>query len=186
VPYNATVPEAADVGVSAWSVDPATTITSGSFVAATQYLAAVYYRPDPYTAPLPSKFLLPGVVVGSWTLAQLGLVCMDQCGQNAPGTLLGSSTAALPTAGITVQGINWVAAAPAALPEGRYWICLVVTGTLGTALSASCPATATSGANLGTDLPHARFGIAGTTVANVVPANIVTAGAGLQLCAAIQ
>lgn len=184
--FNATNTEAADLGLAAWTLDPAYCVTSGSFVAANQYLAAVYYKPEFDSAPLPSKFLVPGVVVGSWSLMQLGLICMDQCGQNVPGTLLGSSTAALPTAGITVQTINWGTTAPSALPQGRYWISMVVTGTTGTAQSAPSSVTATSSSDLGTDTAHARFGIQGTTVASITPASITTAGTTLQLCAAIQ
>jgi hypothetical protein len=185
----ATTPEAADVGLAAWTLDPASCIVSGSFVATTQYLAAVYYKPQPGSPPFPTKIIVPNVIVGSWTLMQLGLVCMDQVGANNPGTLLAASVAALPTAGQTVQTIVPIAAAPAVLPAGRYWIDMVVTGTLGTALAASNPGTSgVLGINMGTDTAHARFGIAATTGAlvNIVPGTIVTTtSAGLCLCAGL-
>jgi hypothetical protein len=185
----ATTTEAADVGLAAWTLDPASCIVSGSFVATTQYLAAVYYKPQPGAAPFPTKILLPNVIVGSWTLVQTGLICMDQVGANAPGTLLASCVAVLPTAGLTSTTLVPVAAAPAQLPAGRYWVALVVTGTTGTALAASNPGTSGSlGTNMGTDAAHSRFGIAATTGAlvNIVPGTIVsTTSAGLCLCAGV-
>ena len=186
---NATVTEAQDVGLGAWTLDPAYCAISGSFVATTQYLAAFYWRPGPGVAPFPSRILLPNVIVGSWTLVQTGIICMDQVGQNAPGTLLAASVAVLPTAGLNSQALVNVAAAPAVLPAGRYWVAMVVTGTLGTALAAQNPGTSGSlGLNMGTDVAHSRFGIsaiAGALV-NIVPANIIsTTSAGLCLCAGV-
>ena len=183
---NATVTEAQDVGLGAWTLDPASCIISGSFVATTQYLAAFYWRPGPGVAPFPTTMLLPNVVVGSWTFLQMGIICMDQCGQNAPGTLLASTVNTLPTAGITSQALTAIAAAPAILPPGRYWAAMRVTGTTGTALAASNPgASGGVGINMGTDVAHSRFGIAATTGAlvNIVPASIVTTtSAGLCAC----
>lgn len=187
--YNAGVTEAMDLGLAAWTLDPAYCAISGSFVATTQYLAGVYYRPEYDSAPFPTTILVPNVIVGSWTQMQLGLICMDQCGQNAPGTLLAASAAALPTAGITSQAIVPVATAPATLPAGRYWIAMRIVGTTGTALAAVNPGTSGAlGINMGSDTAHARFGIAATTGAlvNIVPASIVTTtSAGLCLCAAL-
>lgn len=186
---NASVTEAQDVGLGAWSLDPAYCIISGSFVATTQYLAAVYWKQGPGVAAFPTTALVPNVIVGSWTQLQLGLICQDQVGANAPGTLLAASVAALPTAGVTSQALVPVAAAPAVLPSGRYWIAMRVVGTTGTALAAANPGTSGAlGTNLGTDTAHARFGIAATTGAlvNIVPASIVTTtSAGLCLCAAV-
>jgi len=188
--YNAGVTECFDVGLGAWTLDPAACIISGSFVATTQYLASFYWRPEFDVAPFPTQILLPNVVVGSWTLVQTGIICQDQCGQNAPGTLLASCVAVLPTAGLTSTTIVPVATAPAVLPGGRYWVALVVTGTTGTALAASNPGTSGSlGINMGTDVAHSRFGIAATTGAlvNIVPASIVsTTSAGLCLCAGVR
>jgi len=187
--YSATVTEASDVGLGAWTLDPATCIISGSFVAATQYLASIYWRPEPDSAPFPTRILLPNVVVGSWTLVQAGIICQDQVGPNVPGTLLASCVAVLPVAGLNSLALVPVAAAPLALPQGRYWVALVVTGTLGTALAASNPGTSGSlGINMGTDVPHSRFGIAATSGAlgNIVPASIVsTTSNGLCLCAGV-
>jgi hypothetical protein len=186
---NASVTEAQDVGLGAWTLDPATCIVSGSFVATTQYLASFYWRPGPGVAPFPTKILLPNVIVGSWTLVQTGIICQDQVGQNGPGTLLASCVAVLPTAGLTSTALVPVAAAPAILPQGRYWVALVVTGTTGTALAASNPGTSGSlGINMGTDVAHSRFGIAATigALVNIVPATIVsTTSAGLCLCAGV-
>jgi hypothetical protein len=186
---NCSTIEAQDVGLGAWSLDPANCIISGSFVATTQYLASIYWRPGPGVAPFPTTALVPNVIVGSWTFMQLGLICQDQCGQNAPGTLLAASVNTLPTAGITSQALVAVAAAPAVLPPGRYWIAMRVTGTVGTALAAANPGTSGSlGTNMGTDVAHSRFGIAATTGAlvNIVPASIVsTTSNTLCLCAAV-
>src|SRR5580692_6541113 len=112
---NASTPEAQDVGLGAWTADPATGATSGSFVAATLYLAAFYWRQGPGVAAFPARALLPNVVVGSWTLVQMGIYNQDQVGANVPGTLLASTTAALPTAGITSQALTAAATAPATL-----------------------------------------------------------------------
>lgn len=186
---NATVTEAQDVGLAAWTLDPAYCAVSGSFVATTQYLAAFYWRGGPGVAPFPSTALVPNVIVGSWTGMQLGVICMDQVGANAPGTLLAASVVALPTAGITSQALVATATAPATLPNGRYWLAMRVVGTTGTALAAVNPGTSGSlGTNMGTDAAHSRFGIAATTGAlvNIVPSTIVsTTSAGLCLCGAV-
>ena len=154
---NASVTEAQDVGLAAWSLDPAYCAVSGSFVATTQYLAGFYWRPGPGVAPFPSRILFPNVIVGSWTLLACGIICMDQCGQNAPGTLLTTNTPVLPTAGLTTIAIAPAAAAPAALPPGRYWVVFTPTGTTGTGLAATNPGTSGSlGINMGTDAAHSR------------------------------
>jgi hypothetical protein len=190
---NACVPESADVGLAAWTVDPATAIISASFATTVQYLAAVYYRPANDTAPLPSKVLIPNVIVGSWTNIQAALINIDQLGANSPGVTLAITAAVqAAAAGLNTLALTWAAAAPAVLPAGRYWIGFNVTGTAGTAASASNPgATSALGANAGTDLPHARFGIAAatgvfTSGTNIVPATITaTTAAGQLLCAAL-
>jgi hypothetical protein len=184
--FNATVVEASDLGLGAWTADPAAGITSGSFAAATQYLAAFFWKAEADVAPFPSLVLMPNVIVGSWTLVQFGIICQDQVGQNAPGTLLASSTATLPTAGITTQALAAAATAPAALPQGRYWLSLVITGTTGTALSTANPLAASLGNNLGTDTNHMRFATNGTTIASITPASNVAAGATLCLVAGIR
>lgn len=190
MPFNACVPEACDLGLAAWSLDPATAIVSAALATTVQYLAAVYYRPDFATAPLPSRILVPNVVVGTSSAFQAGLICMDQVGQNAPGTLLASSPAAgTASAGLNALVLTYVAAAPAALPQGRYWIAVVnTTGTTTTALAASNPGAGNLGINMGTDAAHTRFGTAATTGAlgNIVPGSIsASVGAGLGLCAAL-
>jgi hypothetical protein len=187
LPFNATVVEASDLGLGAWTVDPASCIVSGSFVAATQYLASFFWKPDAASsAPFPTVVLVPNIVVGSWTLAQFGIICQDQVGANVPGTLLASSTATLPVVGIWSQVLTPAAAAPAILPEGRYWLSLVITGTTGTASSASNQGAANLGANLGTDTAHMRFATNGTTIATITPSSNVAAGAGLFLVAAVR
>jgi hypothetical protein len=191
VAYNATVPEASDLGLCGWTIDPATAIISGSFAAAVQYLAAVYYKPEFDTPPLPQRIFVPNVIVGSWTAMQLGLINMDQLGANNPGTVLAIDNNAVPVAGLNARALTYAAAAPPVLPQGRYWISLVVTGTTGTALAASNPGAGGLGLNVGTDAAHTRFGIAlGTGIlvagANITPAsNVQTVGAGLALCAAL-
>jgi hypothetical protein len=192
LPYNAAVPEATDFGLGAWTLDPATCIVSGSFVATSWYLASFVWKTgDLSVAPFPTRILIPNVIVGSWTLLQVGIVNQDPVGNNAAGTVLASSTPTLPTAGVTSQVITPIAAAPSVLPQGRYWVIANVTGTTGTALAASNPGTSGSlGTNMGTDTAHARFGIAGATgaslPASIVPANIVsTTSAGLCLCAGV-
>lgn len=187
---NATLTEPADLGLAGWSLDPAACIVSAALATTVQYLAAVYYRPAINTAPLPSRILVPNGVVGTSTAFQVGLINMDQVGANVPGTLLASS----PAAGTIAAGLNsfalaYVAAAPAALPQGRYWIAFVnTTGTTTTGLASSNPGAGGLGVNAGTDAAHTRFGIAATTGAlgNIVPGSIVqTVGAGLCLCAAL-
>lgn len=184
--FNATVVEASDLGLGAWTADPGAGITSGSFAAATQYLAAFFWKAEPDVAAFPSLAMLPNVIVGSWTLVQLGIICQDQVGANAPGTLLATSTATLPTAGIFGLALTPTATAPAVLPQGRYWLSLVVTGTTGTALSTANPLAASLGNNLGTDTNHMRFATNGTTIASITPASNVAAGATLCLVAAVR
>ena len=193
MPFNATVVEATDVGLGAWTLDPASCIISGSFVATHIYLASFYWKTgDPSVAAFPTRVLLPNVIVGSWTLVSVGIINQDQCGANAPGTVLASCVAVLPTAGITSVALVPIAAAPAVLPQGRYWVALDVTGTTGTALGASNPGTSGSlGINMGTDVAHSRFGIATETgavlPASINPANILsTTSAGLCLCAGVM
>lgn len=190
MPYNATVTEPADLGLAAWSLDPAACIVSAALATTVQYLAAVYYRPDVATAPLPSRVLFPNGVVGTSSAFQAGLICMDQVGQNAPGTLLASSPAAgTLAAGLNSLALTWIANAPAQLPQGRYWIAVVnTTGTTTTGIASPNPGAGGLGLNMGTDAAHTRFGIAATTGAlgNIVPGSVVqTVGAGLALCAAL-
>jgi hypothetical protein len=192
VAYNATVPEAADVGLAAWTVDPASAIISASLLTTVQYLAAVYYKPEFDTSPLPTKVLVPNVVVGSWTFFQWAVINMDQVGANNPGVVLATTTNILPVAGLNTLTLTWNSSAPASLPGGRYWLGVNVTGTVGTMLSASNPgANSGLGANAGTDLAHCRFGEAVgtgnfTLGANITPAsNIATTAAGQLVCAAL-
>jgi hypothetical protein len=190
VPYNATITEPSDLGVAAWSLDPAACIVSQALATTVQYLARVDYRLDPATANQPSRILFPNGVVGTSSAFQVGLICMDQVGASAPGTLLASSAAAgTLAAGLNSFALTWIAAAPAALPQGRYWIAVVnTTGTTTTGIASPNPGAGGLGLNLGTDAAHTRFGIAATTGAlgNIVPASIVqTVGAGLALCAAL-
>jgi hypothetical protein len=185
---NASVPEAQDLGLGAWTVDPCCTTLSGSFAAATLYLAAFYWRPGPGVNPFPQSVLIPNVLVGSWSAMQVGIFNQDQVGQNAPGTLLANSTNVIPTAGITVKPLTVVAAtAPAVLPAGRYWVGMVVTGTTGTAASTPNILGAALGCNAGTDTAHMRFATAATvtTVATFTPSGNTAAGATLCLCACV-
>lgn len=190
MPFNATVTEAADLGLAGWSLDPAACIVSQPLATTVQYLAAVYYRPDFATAPLPSKILFPNGIVGTSTAFQVGLINMDQVGANAPGTLLASSPAAgTISAGLNSLTLTYIAAAPAMLPQGRYWIAVVnTTGVTTTGLASPNPGAGNLGVNAGTDAAHSRFGTAATTGAlvNIVPGSIsASVGAGLCLCAAL-
>jgi hypothetical protein len=190
LPYNATITEPADLGIAAWTLDPAACIVSAGLATTVQYLARLDYRPDPNTAPLPTKVLVPNGVVGTSTAFQVGLVCIDQVGANAPGTLLASSPAAgTISAGLNTFALTYIAAAPAFLPQGRYWIAFVnTTGTTTTVLASSNPGAGNLGVNLGTDAAHTRFGTSGATGAlgNVTPGSIsASVGAGLCLCAAL-
>lgn len=192
MPYNATVVESADLGLAAWSLDPATCIVSAALATTVQYLAAVYYKPDPQTASLPSRVLLPNGVAGTSSILQAALITMDQLGQNAPGTVLATSpaTGTAAAAGLNSLPLTYAAVAPAALAQGRYWIGLMnTTGTTTTFLASSNPGAGNLGINVGADAAHTRFGIALTTGAfgaSIAPASIVqTVGAGLCLCAAL-
>lgn len=189
---NANVVESSDLGMAAWSLDPAACIVSAALATTVQYLAGVYYRPDPNTAPLPSKVILPNGVAGTSTILQAALINMDQVGQNAPGTVLATSpaTGTAAGAGVNTLPLTYVATAPAALPPGRYWIGVMnTTGTTTTFLGSPNPGAGNLGVNIGTDAAHSRFGIALTTGAFgalIAPASIVnTVGAGLCLCAAL-
>ena len=189
---NSTVTEPADLGLGAWSLDPAHCIVSAGLATTVQYLAAVYYRPAPNTAPLPTKVVVPNGVVGTSTAFQVGLITQDQLGANGPGTLLASSPAAgTISAGLNLFTLTYIAAAPVALPEGRYWIAFVnTTGTTTTGLASPNPGAANLGVNAGPgpDVAHCRFGIASPTGALVTinPAlNVITNGAGLCVCAAL-
>lgn len=189
--YNASVPEACDVGLAAWSIDPATTIVSAALATGVQYLASVYYKPEFDVPPLPQNIFVPNGVVGTSTAFQVGLVNQDQVGPNAAGTVLASS----PAAGTIAAGLNklvltYIAAlGVAALPQGRYWLVAVnTTGTTTTSAAASNAGSAQLGANMGTDTAHSRFGIAATTGAlptAIVPSTITNPGAGLCLCMAL-
>lgn len=190
MPYNATITEPADLGVAAWSLDPAACIVSTGLATTVQYLARVDYKADAATSPLPTKVLFPNGVVGTSSAFQVGLICIDQVAANAPGTLLASSPAAgTLSAGLNSLTLTYIAAAPAALPQGRYWIAVVnTTGTTTTGLASPNPGVGNLGVNLGTDAAHTRFGTAATTGAlgNIVVGSIVqTVGAGLCLCAAL-
>ena len=190
VAYNATVVESADLGLAAWSLDPAACIVSSGLATTVQYLAGVYYRPDPATAKLPTRILIPNAVAGTSSAFQVGLINMDQVGANAPGTLLASSAAAgTVAAGLNSFTLAWIAAAPPVLPQGRYWVAVVnTTGTTTTVLASPNPGAGNLGVNAGTDAAHSRFGTAATTGAlgNIVVASIsASVGAGLCLCAAL-
>jgi hypothetical protein len=192
VPLNATVVESSDLGLAAWSLDPATCIVSAALATTVQYLAAVYYKADPATSPLPSRVLIPNGVAGTSSIIQAALINMDQLGANAPGTVLATSPASgtAMAAGLNSLPLTYAAAAPAQLPQGRYWIGLMnTTGTTTTCLASSNPGAGNLGVNVGADAAHTRFGIAATTgafPASIVVASIVnTVGAGLCLCAAL-
>jgi hypothetical protein len=192
VPYNATVVESSDLGLWAWSLDPAAAIVSAALATTVQYLAAVYYRPDPATAPLPTRVLLPNGVAGTSTILQAALINMDQVGANAPGTVLATSpaTGTAAAAGLNSLPLTYAATAPASLPSGRYWVGIMnTTGTTTTFLASSNPGAGNLGVNVGADAAHTRFGIALSTGAfgvSIAPASIVqTVGAGLCLCAAL-
>jgi hypothetical protein len=185
--YNAGNTEPADLGLAAWSLDPAYCVLSAGLATTVQYLAAVYYKPEFDTAPLPSRVLFPNGVVGTSSAFQVGLINMDQVGANTPGTLLASSPAAgTIAAGLNSLALTYIAAAPPSLPQGRYWVAVVnTTGTTTTGLSAPYATAGNLGLNMGTDAAHSRFGIAATTGAlgNIVPASIVqTEATLLNLC----
>lgn len=190
--YNACVPEAVDLGLAAWSVDPATSILSTALATTVVYLASVYYKPEFDLPALPANIFVPNGIVGTSSAFQVGLYNQDPIGGIAAGTLLASS----PGAGTISAGLNkfvltYTAAALAlgALPQGRYWIALLnTTGTTTTAAAASNAGAANLGANMGTDTAHMRFatnGTGATLPATITPASNVAAGAGLCLCAAL-
>jgi hypothetical protein len=190
--YNATVVEASDLGLAAWSLDPAACIVSATIATTVQYLASIFYKPEPDVAPLPSKIIFPNGIVASSSAFQVGLINQDQIGANAPGTLLASSPAAgTLSAGLNLFTLTYIAAAPAALPQGRYWIAIVNTTTgATTGLASSNPGAANLGVNMGpnADVTHCRFGIASPTGAlvNITPSlNVITNAAGLCLCAGL-
>ena len=191
--YNASVVEASDLGLAAWSLDPAACIVSAALATTVQYLSAVYYRPDVATAPRPSKVLFPNGVAGTSTIFQVAVINMDQLEGFAPGTVLATSAAAgTIAAGLNAFTLTWIAGVPASLPQGRYWIGIMnTTGTTTTGLASPNPGAANLGANAGpgADVAHCRFGIAVTTgvfPAAITPASIViTNAAGLCLCAAL-
>jgi hypothetical protein len=187
--YNACVPEACDLGLAAWTLDPATAIVSTALATTVQYLAGLYYKPEYDTPPLPSRIFVPNGIVGTSTAFQVGLITMDPVAGNPAGTLLASSPAAgTLSAGLNAFALTYIGAAPPVLPQGRYWIAFVnTTGTTTTILSGSNPGTQGLGLNVGTDLAHTRFGVAATTGAlgNIVPGSITAGGAGFALCAAL-
>lgn len=191
---NATVTEASDLGLAAWSLDPAYCINSAALATTVQYLAAIYYKPQSNVAPLPGKVFIPGGVAGTSTIIQAALINMDQLGANAPGTVLATSPASgtAMVAGLNSLPLTYAAVAPAALPAGRYWIGIMnTTGTTTTCLASPNAQAANLGINMGpnTDVTHCRFGIAvGTGVfgAAIVPASIVITNATLlSLCAGL-
>lgn len=190
--YNACVPEAVDLGLAAWTMDPATTIVSTALATTVIYLASVYYKPEFDLPPLPANIFVPNGIVGTSTAFQVGLYNQDPIGNLPAGTLLASS----PGAGTIAAGLNkfvltYTAAGLAlgALPQGRYWIALLnTTGTTTTGVAAGNPGAAGLGANVGTDTNHMRFatnGTGATLPATIAPASNVAAGAGLCLCAAL-
>jgi len=190
--YNACVTEAVDVGLAAWTLDPAACIISASFATTVQYLSALYYRAEADSAPLPGNILVPNVVLGSWTNIQAALITMDPIGPLAAGFILAISPAVnAGAAGLNRLVLTYAATAPAFLPTGRYWIGWTIAGTLGTALGSPNPGSAQLGLNMGTDAAHARVGIAAATGVftlggNVVPGTVTqTVGAGLHLCAGL-
>lgn len=190
--YNSCAVEAVDVGLAAWTLDPASAIISGSFATTVNYLAAVYYRPEFDLPPLPQNIWVPNVVLGSWTNIQAALICMDNVAGLGAGYIAATSPAVnAGAAGLNKLVLTYAAAFPAVLPQGRYWIGWNVTGTLGTALAASNPGSAQLGINMAADAAHSRFGIAATTGVftagnSIVPGTITqTLAAGLCLCAAL-
>lgn len=193
MPFNAAVPEATDLGLGAWTLDPATCIVSAGLATTVQYLAQFFWKAsDPAVSPLPSRIIVPNGIVGTSSAFQVGIIAIDQVGANAPGTLLASSAAAgTISAGLNSFALTWIAAAPAVLPQGRYWVAFVnTTGTTTTILASSNPGAANLGVNAGpnADVSHCRFGIASPTGAlgNITPANnVITNAAGLCLCACV-
>lgn len=194
--YNANVVEASDLGLAAWSLDPAACIVSAALATTVQYLAAVYFKPDTATAPRPSKVLIPNGVAGTSTIIQVAVINMDQLEGFAPGTVLATSPASgtAMVAGLNVAPLTWIAGVPANLPAGRYWIGIMnTTGTTTTCLGSPNPGAANLGVNAGpgADVTHCRFGIAvGTGVFTpggliTVASNVITNAAGLCLCAAL-
>lgn len=192
--YQAAVPEATDLGLAAWTIDPATTIVSAAIATTVIYLAQLFYKVESDVAPLPSSIFLPNGVVGTSAAFQVGLYCVDTVqgttgGPQAPGTLLASS----PAAGTIAAGINRFALTwnPAilSLPQGRYWAAaLNTTGTTTTAAAASNAGAANLGANLGTTAATMRFATNGTGASlpsTITPASNTAAGAGLCLCMAL-
>ncbi len=194
--YNANVVEASDLGLAAWSLDPAACIVSIALATTVQYLAAVYFKPDSAVAPRPSKVIIPNGVVGTSTIFQCAVINMDQLEGFAPGTVLATTPAASTiSAGLNALTLTWIAGVPANLPAGRYWIGIMnTTGTTTTMLASSNPGTSAAlgiNAGPGADVTHCRFGIAvGTGVFTpggliTVASNVITNAAGLCLCAAL-
>lgn len=188
--FNSSAIEAVDLGLAAWSVDPATTIVSTAFATTVVYLASVYYKPEFDVAPQPANIYVPNGVVGTSAAFQVGLYNQDLVGTNVAGTLLASSSAVgTISAGLNKYVLTYIAAAPAVLPQGRYWIAFLnTTGTTTTGAAASNAGAAQLGANMGTDTAHMRFATNGTgaaLAATITVASNVAAGAGLCFCAAI-
>lgn len=188
--YNACVPEAVDVGLAAWTIDPATCIVSTALATTVVYLSSIYYKPEFDIAPQPPNIYVPNGVVGTSSAFQVGLYTQDAVGANVAGTLLASSPAAgTLSAGLNKFTLTYIAAAPTSLPQGRYWLAFLnTTGTTTTALSASNPGTGALGVNVGTDTAHMRFATNGTgaaLAATITPGSNVAAGAGLFLCGAL-
>lgn len=194
--YNATVPEASDLGLAAWTMDPATTIVSTAFATTVIYLAQLFYRPGFDVSPLPLNVFVPNGVVGTSTAFQVGLVNVNPIsagsgtgGQVAAGTLLASSAAAgTISAGLNRFALTYIAGITA-LQQGPYWIAFLnTTGATTTGAAAGNPGAANLGANMGTATANMRFATNGTGAAlptTFTLSSNVAAGAGLCFCAAL-
>ena len=195
---NATVPEASDLGLAAWTMDPATTIVSTALATTVIYLAMLFYRPEFDVAPLPGTVYFPNGVVGTSSAFQVGLVNVlpipaqsGTAGTLAAGTLLASSAAA----GTISAGLNkftlTYGVSITSLPYGPYWIAMLnTTGTTTTGAAASNAGAANLGANIGfgSSTASMRFATNGTGASlpsTFTLSSNTAAGAGLCLCAGL-
>ena len=197
---NATVPEASDLSLAAWTMDPATTIVSTALATSVIYLAMLFYRPEFDVSPLPGSIYIPNGVVGTSSAFQVGLVNVNPIpavvgtgGTLAAGTLLASSSAVgTLSAGLNQFALTYIAGLiGGSLPYGPYWVAVLnTTGTTTTAAAASNAGAANLGANIGFGSKTAtmRFATNGTGTslpATFTLASNVAAGAGLCLCAGL-
>jgi hypothetical protein len=194
--YNATTPEAANLGLAAWTMDPATAIVSQAFATTVIYLSMLWYKPEFDVSPLPLNVFLPNGVAGTSSAFQVGLVNVTPIsagagtgGQIAAGTLLASS----PAAGTISAGLNRFTltyiAGITALQQAAYWIAMLnTTGTTTTGAAAANPGAANLGANMGTTTANLRFATNGTGAslpASFTLSSNAAAGAGLCFCAGL-